>query len=89
MVTPCTHSFHNECLMDWVNTKVKKACEDLDSGSNAYGLLIDEGPHCPNCNESIILGKKVRLMNAAMLSPIKENRGSFLNDLVRENSNIE
>lgn len=31
MITPCTHSFHEDCLMDWVNTKIRKVCEDLDT----------------------------------------------------------
>lgn len=73
--------------MDWINTKIRKACEDLDSSKNAYGHLKVEGPSCPNCNESIILGRKVRIMSAEMLSPIKEKRSSFINDLVQQNSN--
>ena len=62
MVTPCYHSFHEECLMDWVNTKIRKICEDMPKEMNAYAKLKSEGPGCPNCNESIIDGKKIKFI---------------------------
>lgn len=85
MVTPCTHSFHEECLMDWVNTKMRKVCEDMSPLVNAYAKLRDEGPECPNCNESIIKGKKIKLMKASALrSPIKllAKKSTFAEDLL-------
>ena len=85
--------------MDWVHTRVRKVCQDVAAAAggaqnqnddqivnvNVYGRLRGEdGPSCPNCNESIINGTKIRLVKKEILQSPASNKESLKNSFIKE-----
>ena len=49
LITPCSHSFHEQCLMNWINLRIDKTIKDLRKNGDK-GLSVVDAPDCPNCN---------------------------------------
>ena len=49
--TPCNHSFHSDCLMDWIKVRIDKILKEKRKQINQANPV--EAPDCPNCNQSL------------------------------------
>ena len=58
ITTQCKHSFHEQCINQWIEKKVQNKTNSIPIGnnqeSNTYNLLCEDGPICPNCNMQLI-----------------------------------
>lgn len=56
LVTPCNHSFHHECIMNWVKAESIKVEKDRIRNQihNIEPSREEERPGCPNCGQSIL-----------------------------------
>lgn len=54
--TVCKHTFHEQCIMSWINKKVntKKLLIKKKDEPRTYEILKNDGPICPNCNKPLI-----------------------------------
>lgn len=56
ILTPCNHSYHETCLISWVNSSVDKILIlKKEAEVNGGQLAPDQcEPECPNCSVSLL-----------------------------------
>ena len=59
LITPCSHSFHELCLMNWINLRIDKSIKDSKKNDDGPTNVID-APDCPNCNQSLSKAAELR-----------------------------
>ena len=67
MLTHCNHSFHENCLMGWITTKVEKVLKAKKRRERAGEPQDNEGDgvDCPNCNSSLTKAAENKEIEAA------------------------